>query len=38
MQRLDPPTLGPSGAGCVLGLVLTAVGAALGAVLWWVLG
>ena len=36
--RLDPTDLGPSGAGCVLGLALTALGMALGTVLWWLLG
>lgn len=36
--RLDPHNLGPSGAGCLLGLVLTVLGAVLGAVLWWLLG
>ena len=33
--RLDPHDLGPSGRGCVLGLVVTVVGAAVGVLLWW---
>jgi hypothetical protein len=36
--RLDQHNLGPSGAGCVFGLVLMVAGFALGAVLWWLLG
>lgn len=37
-ERLDVGDLGPRGAGCVYGLVCTAVGAALGVLLWWFLG
>jgi hypothetical protein len=36
--RLDSQDLGPSGAGCVFGLMLTVAGFALGTVLWWFLG
>jgi len=37
-MNADRHNQGPSGAGCILGVVLTGIGAALGAVLWWLLG
>jgi hypothetical protein len=36
-ERLDVRDLGPSGRGCVLGLVVTAVGVAVGVLVWWLL-
>jgi len=35
--RLDPHNLGPDGRGCVLSLLVTVIGTAVGVLVWWML-